>query len=113
MTQNEIDAAKLIHFDYLNAQDQQQLVWPASFVVARAYVDQLARVNGLSRERCGAITAMLRRAEQLQGDARRGMLQQLATDRQRDAPAAADQAKVRTLAAAGTDLARPAPGKPS
>ena len=105
ISQNELDAAKLIHFDYLNAQDQQQLVWPASFVVARAYVDQLARVNGLSRERCGAITAMLRRAEQLQGDARRGVLQQLATDLQRDAQAAADQAKVRTLAATVTDLA--------
>ncbi len=105
ISQNELDAAKLIHFDYLNAQDQQQLVWPASFVVARAYVDQLARVNGLSRERCGAITATLRRAEQLQGDARRGVLQQLATDLQRDAQAAADQAKVRTLAATVTDLA--------
>jgi len=105
ISQNELDAAKLIHFDYLNAQDQQQLVWPASFVVARAYVDQLARVNGLSRERCGAITATLRRAEQLQGDARRGVLQQLATDLQRDAQAAADQAKVRTLASTVTDLA--------
>src|SRR6266516_2434204 len=105
ISQNELDAAKLIHFDYLNAQDQQQLVWPASFVVARAYVDQLARVNGLSRERCGAITATLRRAEQLQGDARRGVLQQLATDLQRDAQAAADQAKLRTLAATVTDLA--------
>ena len=105
ISQNELDAAKLIHFDYLNAQDQQQLVWPASFVVARAYVDQLVRVNGLSRERCGAITAMLRRAEQLKGDAQRGVLQQLATDLQRDAQAAADQAKVRTLAATVTDLA--------
>src|SRR2546429_6309389 len=84
---------------------RSQLVWPASFVVARAYVDQLARVNGLSRERCGAITAMLGRAEQLQGDARRGVLQQLATDLQGDAQAAADQAKVRTLAATVTDLA--------
>ena len=105
ISQNELDAAKLIHFDYLNAQDQQQLVWPASFVVARAYVDQLARDNGLSRERCGAITSMLGRAEQLQGDARRGVLQQLATDLQRDAQGAADQAKVRTLAGVVTDLA--------
>jgi len=105
ISQDEIDAAKLIHFDYLNAQDQQQLVWPASFVVARAYVDQLARDNGLSRERCGAITAMLRRAEQLQGDARRGVLQQLAADLQRDAPGAADQAKVGMLARTVTDLA--------
>jgi len=105
ISQNELDAAKLIHLDYLSAQDQQQLVWPAGLVVARAYVDQLARDNGLSRERCGAITAMLRRAEQLKGDAQRGVLQQLATDLQRDAQAAADQGKVRTLAATVTDLA--------
>src|SRR2546426_4471556 len=105
ISQNELDAAKLIHFDYLNAQDQQQLVWPPASVWARAYVANLARVNGLSRERCGAITAMLRRAEQLQRDARRGGLQQLATDLHGDAPAAADQAKVRTLAATVTDLA--------
>ena len=104
LSQNEIEAAKLIHFDYLNAQDQQQLVWPATFVVARAYVDQLARDNGLSRERCGAIMSMLRRAEQLQGDARRGVLQQLTTDLQGDAPGAADQAKVRMLAGVVTDL---------
>src|SRR5207244_4232377 len=47
LSQNEIDAAKLVHFDYLNVQDQPKLVWPASFVVARAYLDQLARSNGL------------------------------------------------------------------
>jgi len=105
ISQNELDAAKLIHFDYLNAQDQQQLVWPASFVVARAYVDQLARDNGLSPERCGAIMSMLRRAEQLKGDAQHGVLQQLAADLQRDAPGAADQAKVRALGATVTDLA--------
>jgi len=105
ISENELDAAKLTHFDYLNAQDQQQLVWPASFVVARAYVDQLARDNGLSRERCGAIMSMLHRAEQLTGDARRGVLQQLATDLQRDAQGAADQAKVRALAGVVTDLA--------
>src|SRR2546429_5474339 len=85
---------------------RSQLVWPASFVVARAYVDQLARVNGLSRERCGAITASLGRAEQLQGDARRGGLQQLATDLQRDAQAAADQATARAPPAARTDMER-------
>ena len=45
LTQNEIDAAKLVHFDDLNAQDQPKLVWPASFVVARAYLDQLDAVE--------------------------------------------------------------------
>jgi hypothetical protein len=43
ISQNEIDAARLVHLDYLNVQGQPKLVWPASFVVARAYLDQLAR----------------------------------------------------------------------
>jgi len=105
LTQNEIDAAKLVHFDYLNVQDQPKLVWPPSFVVAKSYVDQLARDSGLPRERCGAIMSMLVRAEQQQGDARRGVLRQLAADLQGDAQRAADPAKVRTLAAQVGDLA--------
>src|SRR3989440_1984644 len=36
ISRNEIDAARLVHLDYFNTQDQPQLVWPASFVVARA-----------------------------------------------------------------------------
>src|SRR3989449_9989336 len=65
LSQNEIDAAKLIHFDYLNAQDQQKLVWPASFVVARAYVDQLARSGGLASARLAATRDALDRAEKI------------------------------------------------
>ncbi|MEO8580288.1 MAG: hypothetical protein ABI469_08565, partial [Gemmatimonadales bacterium] len=41
ISQNEIDAAKSVHFDYYNTQGQQMLVWPPSFALARAYVDQL------------------------------------------------------------------------
>ena len=106
LSQNEIDAAKLIHFDFLNVQDQPKLVWPASFVVARAYLDQLARSNGLAPARVAAARAALARAERLSGPARRDALTQLSTQLAGDAPAAADQAKVRTLAAAVTDLAR-------
>ena len=105
ISQNEIDAAKLIHFDYLNAQDQQQLVWPASFVVARAYLDQLARSNGLAPEKLSAARSALARAEQLSGQPRRDAITQLATQLQGDAQGAADPAKVRTLAGAVTDLA--------
>jgi hypothetical protein len=106
LSQNEIDAAKLIHFDFLNVQDQPKLVWPASFVVARAYLDQLARSNGLASARVAAARAALARAESLSGQARRDALTQLSTQLAGDAPAAADQAKVRTLAVAVTELAR-------
>jgi len=105
LSQNEIDAAKLVHFDYLNAQDQQQLVWPASFVVARAYLDQLARSNGLAPDKLAAARSALARAERLSGQQRRDALQLLATQLSNDAQGSADQPKLRTLAAAILDLA--------
>jgi hypothetical protein len=98
LTQNEIDAAKLVHVDYLNVQDQQQIVWPTSFVVARAYVDQLARSNGLSAARLTAVRSALGRAEKLSGPARRRALTQLATQLGGDAQHSSDGGKVRLLA---------------
>ncbi len=105
LSQNEIDAAKLVHFDYLNVQDQPKLVWPASFVVARAYLDQLARSNGLAPDRVSAARTALARAERLAGQQRRDALTQLATQLNGDSQGAADQGRVRALAAAVTDLA--------
>src|SRR6266496_3819501 len=105
ISRNEIDAAKLVHLDYLNVQGQPKLIWPASVVVARAYLDQLTRSNGLAPEKVAATRAALGRAEKLSGQSRRDALTQLATQLSADASGAADQAKVRTLAAAVTDLA--------
>ena len=105
LSQNEIDAAKLVRFDYLNAQDQQKIVWPASFVVARAYLDQLARGNGLAPARIAATRDALQRAERMAGQQRKTALTQLATQLNGDAAAAPDAAKVRMLAGAVTDLA--------
>src|SRR3989449_8423182 len=42
---------------YFNTQDQPKFVWPASFTVARAYLDQVARSNGLAPERLAATRA--------------------------------------------------------
>ena len=50
ISQNELDAAKTVRFDYLNAQEQRKFVWPASFAKARAYLDQLERDNGLAAD---------------------------------------------------------------
>jgi hypothetical protein len=106
LSQNELDAAKLVHFDYLNAQDQQKLVWPASFVVARAYVDQLARSGGLAPARITATRDALARAEKANGQARRDALSQLAAQLNTDAQGSSDQSKVRLLIAAVTDLGK-------
>src|SRR5216684_806018 len=81
---NELAAAKSVHLDYLNVQGQPKLWWPPSFAVARA---------------------ALARAEHLSGQQRKDALTQLATQLSGDAPGAADQTKVQTLAAAVTDLA--------
>jgi len=106
LSQNEIDAAKLVHFDYLNAQDQQQLVWPASFVVARAYLDQLARSGGLSIARVNATRDAVARAERASGQSRVMALNQIATQLNADLPRSTDEAKLRRLIGVVTDLAR-------
>jgi hypothetical protein len=98
LTQNEIDAAKLVRFDHFNPQEQPKLVWPAHFAVARAYVDQLVRGNGLARERTTAIALELARAERLRGAERRMALTTLATQLDADVRGAADAARVRALA---------------
>ena len=51
LSQNEIDAAMMIRTEELNTQEQTKVVWPASVTVARAYVDQLTRTNGIKPER--------------------------------------------------------------
>jgi hypothetical protein len=121
ISQNEIDAAKTVHFDYLNTQGQPKLVWPPSFALARSYVDQLERSKGLSGERIAAIRQSLASAESASGAQRSAALNQLAT--QLDADAAVnvtpnnnsatftmtrsrDAARVGLLAAAVRDLAR-------
>jgi hypothetical protein len=106
ISRNELDAAKLVHFDYFNTQDQPKITWPASFVVARAYVDQLERSNGLSAVRVKAVRDALDGAEKSQGQARRTALTQLATSLGQDASASTDQAKVQKLAAVVTGLAQ-------
>jgi hypothetical protein len=105
LTQNEIDAAKLVHMDRFNPQQQTKLVWPASFVVARAYLDQLGRNRGLASDRATRTARELDRAEKLQGTAQRTALTRLAADVERDAAGAGDPARVRSLASAVRDLA--------
>ena len=67
LTQNELDAARLVHYDQLNPQTQPKIVWPAAFPVARAYLDQLARDKGLAPARTSAAARDLDAAEKLTG----------------------------------------------
>jgi hypothetical protein len=105
LSQNEIDAAKLVRLDVFNAQDQQRMAWPPSFVVARAYLDQLRRSRGLSRRRASAIASELDRAERLSGAERQAALTALAVALENDARGSSDAARVRAMAAAVRGIA--------
>ena len=55
LTRNEIDAARSVRVSEFNVQNQQQIVWPRTGVVAKAYLDQLERSRGLSVEKIKAL----------------------------------------------------------
>jgi len=106
LTQNELDAAKTAHIDYLNVQGQPRYTWPASFVVARAYVDQLERSKGLSDARIVAIRQALTNAESTSGPARTSALSGLANQLDEDARGSSDSGRVRLLAATLRNIGR-------
>ena len=105
LSQNEIDAAKSVRLDYLNAQGQPQFIWPASFALARAYTDQLERSNGLSTGRISSVRQKLADAEAASGATRREALTSLVAQLDGEASGSSDGAKVRMLAGTVRDLA--------
>ncbi len=104
ISQNEIDAAKSVHFAFFNAQDQPRFVWPATFALSRSFVDQLERANGLAGGRIASLRSALAAAEKMSGDARKNALTSLAGEIDRDAQGAGNAAKVRMLASSVRDL---------
>jgi len=105
ISQNEIDAAKTVHLDYLNAQGQPKFVWPPSFALARAYVDQLERSKCLSASQISAARSALSAAEKASGSARKDALTTLSTQLSGEASGSCDGAKVQKLSNAVKDLA--------
>ena len=105
ISRNEIDAAKSVRLDYLNAQGQPKFVWLATFALARAYVDQLERSNALTSPRIASVRQELAGAESAVGAARRDALTTLGTRLDAEAVGSADAAKVRMLAGVLRELA--------
>jgi hypothetical protein len=104
LTQNEIDAAKTVHYDYLNAQGQPKMAWPPSFALARSYVDQLERNRCLTIDRIAAIRSGLSTAEKGSPTARRDGLTAMASQIDDDAKMSCDAPKARKLAGAVREL---------
>jgi hypothetical protein len=105
LTQNEIDAARSVKLDFLNAQGQPKFVWPATFALSRAYTDQLERTKGLSAARIADVRKALNAAESATGAARRKALTSLASGMDREAAASNDAGKVRMLGKSVRELA--------
>jgi len=99
ISKNELEAAKSVHFDYLNAQGQPKFIWPASFPVVRSYVDQLVRGNGMASDRLTSVSVELDRLEKLSGAERKAGLSALATQLHKDAVGAADSQRAHAMAA--------------
>src|SRR5206468_10383574 len=107
LSQNEIDAASLIRVDELNTQQQTKVVWPASSVVARAYIDQLTRTRGIQQERARAVRTALDRADGVRSGQEKSaaavvdQLGALASQLETDAGSASgrDAARLKALAA--------------
>ncbi len=97
MTQNEIDAANSVTLTQLNSQGQPIFEWPATFALARAYVDQLERWNGLPESRIDWARGRLDAAEGAMGDERGEILDELAGSLEAMAGRAGDPEKVADL----------------
>ncbi len=105
ISENELAAAKTVRLPYWNTQDQQKLVWASSFVVARAYLDQLERSKGLAADAIASARTALASAERRSSAERKAALTTLASQLTSAASGSSDGAKVRTLAKTVTDLA--------
>jgi hypothetical protein len=101
ITQNEIDASNQVHFDELNVQNQPKITWPANFVVARAYLDQLTRSSALPPQRIAALNTAISNAEASHSSKDAAALKTLAASLGKEASASkspADAARLRALA---------------
>ena len=103
LTQNEIDAAKTVHVAELNVQNQQKFEWPSQLVVAKAYLDQLARSQALPAERIKELRNAIRDAERSHmSQSKVANLEHMAPSVEKSATTAtnpADSARLRALAA--------------
>jgi hypothetical protein len=105
ISQNEIDAAKSVKFEYLNTQGQQKFVWPKSYSLARAYLDQLERSKGMDAEKIAVVRAELTTAEKASAAERTEVLKQVVARLETEAARAGDAEKLRTLASTVSELA--------
>src|SRR5262245_30584602 len=101
VSQHELAAATLVHASVFNPQAQTRTTWPATSLVARAYLDQLLRTKSLDASAADTISKALDRADSARRDASSGDMEQLSAglDRRAEAAGGTDAAHLRALSA--------------
>jgi hypothetical protein len=107
LTQNEIDAAKTVKLSYFNAQGQPKLVWPATFALARAYLDQLERNKCMSAGRIAATRTALASAEAAPAAQRSAPLTAIIAQLEGDKRGSCDTPRIDKVEQTLRDLAHP------
>ncbi len=105
LSANEIEAANSVRFDHFNVQGQQMFVWPSTFALAHAYVDQLERSGGMSADRAARVRAHLSELEAAPASERRETLSKMADHLEQLAGESTDPAKMNMLAGTVQELA--------
>jgi len=98
LTQNEIDAAKTVRMSQLNVQAQERMEWPRKLVVAKAYLDQLERSQGLSAEQVASLRQAIQKAEGSKSDLKKLKGQASALDKAAASKNGVDGARIKALA---------------
>ena len=110
LTQNEIDAAKTVRVTELNVQNQQKIEWPKKLVVAKAYLDQLERSQGMAADQLASVRQAIQSAESAQlNEGARAKLKDLASSVETSAgtaKSAADSTRLHALAKILSDPVR-------
>ncbi len=94
ISENEIAAANTVTFDQLNAQGQPKFDWPATFALAKAYIDQLERAGNLPGQ---DIRQKLAEAENASGAEQKELLTELAEEVEGQAGKSNNSGKINKL----------------
>jgi hypothetical protein len=105
VTENEIAASRTVVMDYFNPQGQPMFHWPASYDLARAYLDQLERNRELDLQAISTIRSGINDAENRRGTVRESMLLQLVGELKNHAASSSNGDKVLMVADVLNELA--------